>query len=184
MLSSRRDLPSIGICPKCNIIIRPIFSELHNRKNNSVKIYLILFLNRHQIIFAETIIETVDAGAKIINLSIGMAKTLTFNQNLQYAYDYALRKDVIILVASGNQGTIGQNALFDHPWVIPAASCNEYGRISSESNFGSTIARNGILAPGENIISTYPNKQYRTLSITSFATPFITGTFALLWSTS
>jgi subtilisin family serine protease len=38
------------------------------------------------------------------------------------------------------------------------------------------------MAPGMNIRSTYPNGQFTIVSGTSFATLFVTGTIALLWS--
>jgi subtilisin family serine protease len=38
------------------------------------------------------------------------------------------------------------------------------------------------MAPGSNILSAYPGGRYAHLSGTSFATAFVTGVIALLWS--
>jgi subtilisin family serine protease len=85
-------------------------------------------------------------------------------------------------VAAGNQGHIGNISLINHRWLIPVAACDEYGKLDSTSNFGPSIGNRGIMAPGTNIKSTYPKGQYIYMSGTSFATAFVTGSIALLWS--
>jgi subtilisin family serine protease len=132
---------------------------------------------------SNAIMETIDAGARIINLSLGLSSSsLAIYDKIQQAYEYALHKGVIIVVAAGNQGYIGNISLINHPWLIPVASCNEDGGLDPSSNFGSSIGNRGVMAPGMNIRSTYPKGQFTIMSGTSFATPFVTGTIALLWS--
>jgi subtilisin family serine protease len=132
---------------------------------------------------AHAILETVDAGAKIINLSLGMSSnSLQIYDEIQQAYEYTLRKDVIVIVACGNQGDIGSISVINNPWVIPVAACDEINKFHPMSNFGRSIGNRGIMAPGVNIKSAYPGGTYGYLSGTSFAAPFVTGTVALLWS--
>jgi subtilisin family serine protease len=107
---------------------------------------------------------------------------LTVYDKLQQAYDYALQKGAIIVVAAGNQGNIGNISLINHQWLIPVASCDEDGRLDPMSNFGPSIGNRGLMAPGVNIRSAYPGGQYTHMSGTSFAAPFVTGSIALLWS--
>ena len=98
---------------------------------------------------------------KVINLSLGLSSSsLTTYDKLQQAYDYALDKRVIIVVAAGNQGNIGNISLINHQWLIPVAACDEDGRLDPISNFGPSIGNRGLMAPGVNIRSTYPGGQY------------------------
>ena len=132
---------------------------------------------------SKAIVQTIDAGAKIVNLSLGLSSSsLTTDQRLKEAYDYALRKGAILVAAAGNQGNIGHTTMLDHNWLIPVSACDFQGRIDPMSNFGRSISKRGLMAPGVNITSTAPDGKYTQMSGTSAAAPFVTGTIALLWS--
>jgi subtilisin family serine protease len=177
ILSAKRGLSAPAICPGCEIILNPIFRKDDSTNNNNI------FPSSTSEELSNAIIETVDAGAKIINLSLGLsASSLTVYDKLQQAYDYAFQRDAIVVVAAGNQGNIGNISLINHQWLIPVAACDENGRLDSMSNFGPSIANRGLMAPGVNIITTYPGAKYVKMSGTSFAAPFVTGAVALLWS--
>lgn len=181
ILCAKRGLSAPAICPDCQIILYPVFSEddTNNTSNNNN----ITFPNSTPEELSNAIVETVDAGARIINLSLGLStSSLTIYNELQEAYDYALKKGVIVVVAAGNQGNIGNVSLINHQWLIPVAACDEEGRLDPISNFGPSIGNRGLMAPGINITSTYPGGQYTHMSGTSFAAPFVTESIALLWS--
>jgi subtilisin family serine protease len=179
ILCARRGLAAPAICPDCEILLNTIFRE--GAKNASSNDIISPSATPEEL--SNAIIETIDEGAKIINLSLGLSSSsLTSYDNLQEAYDYALQKGVIIVVAAGNQGNIGNISLINHQWLLPVAACDENGRLNSMSNFGPSIGNRGIIAPGVNIRSTYPGGQYINMSGTSFAAPFVTGAIALLWS--
>jgi subtilisin family serine protease len=132
---------------------------------------------------AEAIIDSVDAGARIINLSSALVQPSPKGESkLEEALNYAAHRGVITVAAAGNQGTVGSSAITRHPWVIPVAACDLQGRPLGESNLGSSIGRRGLSAPGENVISLGPNGKPRTFGGTSAAAPFVTGAIALLWS--
>ena len=136
ILCASRDSAAPAICPECQIILRPIFNETHesDKVRNSFPVSTAEEL-------ASAIIEIVDAGARIINLSLGLStSSLIIYQELQQAYDYALRKGVVITAAAGNQGSIGYSSMLNHPWVFPVAASDEDGRIHPISNFGPSIA--------------------------------------------
>jgi subtilisin family serine protease len=179
ILCATRGLSAPAICPNCKVILYPIFSEEHL----SAKGARATIPRSRPEELAESIIQTIDAGAKIINLSLGLTSpSLMRSQELGDAYDYALKKGVIVVTAAGNQGSFAQIAMYDHRWVIPVAACDTEGRIDPMSNFGHTISKSGLMAPGVNIKSTSPDGKYTQMSGTSVAAPFVTGTIALLWS--
>lgn len=179
MLCAMRGLNSPAICPSCRVILYPIFSDDPLDANQAKG--TIPSSTPEEL--SKAIVQTVDAGAKIVNMSLGFASSsLTTSQRLKEAFDYAIRKEVILVVAAGNQGTIGHIGMLDHRWIIPVVSCDSEGRIDSMSNFGYSISRRGLMAPGINIASTAPDGKYTQMSGTSVATPFVSGTIALLWS--
>jgi subtilisin family serine protease len=184
ILCSKRGLAAPAICPDCEIILNPIFQQDINdeyRINNNNTSTIIPSITPDRL--SDAIIETIDAGARIINLSLGLStSSLVVYDKLQQAYDYALQKGVIIIAAAGNQGNIGNTSVISHQWIIPVCACDENGKLDPLSNFGPSIGSKGLMAPGVNIKSTYPRRQYTYMSGTSFAAPFVTGCIALLWS--
>lgn len=183
ILCAKRGLSAPAICPSCEIILNPIFRYDPNNNTNKISKDVMNLPSATPGELSNAIIETIDAGAKIINLSLGLsAPSLVSYDNLQEAYDYALQRGVIIVVAAGNQGSIGNISLISHGWVIPVAACDANGKLDPMSNFGPCIGKRGLMAPGVNIRSTYPGEQYTQMSGTSFSAPFVTGAIALLWS--
>src|SRR5207248_8661846 len=103
---------------------------------------------------AAAIVDCVEAGARVVNLSLALAQHSTRNeQTLEEALDYATQRGVLVVAAAGNQGTVGSSAITRHPWVIPVVACDLQGRPISGSNLGSSIGRRGLTAPAENIVS-------------------------------
>src|SRR5215469_11192841 len=169
ILCSKRGLAAPAICPDCEIIINPIFNQDVDEKINSASITPSTTPEK----LSDAIIETIDAGARIINLSLGLStSTLVVYDRLQHAYDYAIQKGVIIVAAAGNQGNIGNTSIISHQWLIPVSACDENGRLDPMSNFGPSIGSRGLMAPGVNVYSTFPEGRYTRMSGTSFAAPF------------
>jgi subtilisin family serine protease len=120
----------------------------------------------------------VDAGADIINMSLGIRRS---GGGLPHAevIEYAKRKGVTVVAAAGNDG---QEQLYypgalDH--VIAVGAVDERGEVASFSTFGAQVS---MVAPGTNIYSTYLDDDYAFSTGTSHATPFVTGAVALLKS--
>jgi|SRR5271165_1603620 len=175
MLSARRGSVAPAICPGCTLLLRPIFAEAVNGNGQMPS------ATPEEL--AEAIVDSVASGAKVINLSAALVQPSLKGENkLEQALDYTAQRGAIIVAAAGNQGTVGGSAITCHPWVIPVAACDAQGRPLSESNFGSSIGRWGLSAPGENVTSLGTNGKPQTVGGTSAAAPFVTGAIALLWS--
>ena len=175
ILSAKRNSPAPAICPNCILLIRPIFIETTSGREHMP--------SATPLELATAIIECIDAGARVINLSLALAQPSTKGeQALEQALNQALTRGVLIVAAAGNQGTLGSTAITRHPWVIPVMACDLRGRPLNESNLGSSIGRRGLSAPGHSMTSLGSQGQLLTLEGTSVAVPFVTGAIALLWS--
>jgi subtilisin family serine protease len=175
ILSAKRHSPAPAICPNCTLLIRPIFAEKTTGSEHMPS------ATPQEL--AAAIIDCIDAGAQVINLSLALAQPSTKEeQSLEEALNWAVRRSVIVVTAAGNQGTLGSSAITRHPWVIPVVACDLRGRPMNESNLGSSIARRGLTAPGDAITSLSAEGPPLTLGGTSVAVPFVTGSIALLWS--
>ena len=174
ILAANRESQAPAICPNCTLLVRPIFCEALNLEQCPT------VTTDH---LAEALLEAIDAGAKIVNLSLGLANGSSSNPHrLRHVYDYARRNGVLLVGASGNQGMTSVNPLFAHPWIIPVAAANNSGHVDPNSNVGQFVANGGLLAPGIDIRSLNAGGGYRHMSGSSVAAPFVTGILALLWS--
>jgi subtilisin family serine protease len=174
ILAARRDSAAPGICPGCTLLVKPIFLETGSNTG---------LPSATCDETADAIAECVDAGAHIINLSIGLTQlSPNRERRLEDALRHAARRGVIITAAAGNQRAIGSTPITRHPWVIPVAACDRSGRPSDLSSLGASIGRRGLCAPGDAVTSLAAGGGTMTSGGTSVATPFVTGTAALLWS--
>ena len=174
ILAAKRSSPAPAICPDCTVLIRPIFAE-----STWGREHMPSATPRE---LAAAMIECLDAGARVINLSLALEEPSTAeDEALQAAIAQAVRRGVIVVAAAGNQGTLGSSTISRHPWVIPVVACDLRGRPTPESNLGRSIGSRGLSAPGEAITSLGPAGAV-TLGGTSVAVPFVTGAIALLMS--
>jgi subtilisin family serine protease len=175
ILSARRTSEAPAICPNCTLLVRPIFIEKMSENGQMPS------ANPQEL--AEAILDCVNAGASILNLSAALMNSATKGEHeLEHALDYAARHGVILIAAAGNQGTVGSTIITRHPCVIPVAACNQQGYPLDYSNLGRSISKQGLSAPGEGIVSLDAKGNLLKLSGTSAAAPFVTGTIALLRS--
>ena len=117
MLSARRGSVAPAICPGCTLLLRPIFAE--TAKGNGQ------MPSATPEELAEAIIDSVDAGARVINLSSALVRPSPKGESkLEEALNHAAQRGVITVAAAGNQGTVGSSAITRHPWVIPVAACD------------------------------------------------------------
>lgn len=117
-------------------------------------------------------------GADIVNMSWG---STTNNKALKQAISEA---PMLFITAAGNTGDNNDKvpvypASYGLPNVISVTFINQYGYLTSKSNYGKNSV--DIAAPGMDIMSTSVGS-YSTMSGSSMATPHITGLAAILYS--
>jgi len=121
------------------------------------------------------IYKSVQQNARILNMSFSFASS---SKELSNAITYANKNGVIVVAAVGNDGlktTVYPAGYSDR--VMGIASTTNSDVRSAFSNYGSMVF---VGAPGEGIVTTYPWGTYAAVWGTSFSTPFVSGTAALL----
>lgn len=122
------------------------------------------------------IVYAVDNGARIINMSWGSSSSSFVIRDV---IDYAYARGVLLVAAAGNDF---QNQVIypaGYRKVIAVAATDQNKSRFYQSNFGASI---DIGAPGNVILSTQINNQYRLLTGTSMAAPHVCGAAALVMS--
>ncbi len=175
ILSARRGSGAPAIAPGCTLLVRPIFAESASRNRDMPS------ATPEQL--ATAIIDCVAAGATVINLSAALVKASARGERkLQEALNHSARRGVIVVAAAGNQANIGSSLITRHAWVIPVVACDLLGRPIGYSNFGNSIGRQGLSAPGHGVTSLGAEGSPISFGGTSVAAPFVSGAVALLCS--
>ncbi len=129
---------------------------------------------------ANAILEAVDQGADVINMSLGSSMPSTV---LQEAVEKAISKGVVVVAAAGNDGMDIPNYPASYEGVISVGSINSSKKLSTFSTYGASI---DVVAPGENVYAPYydvkKGSTFANLSGTSMASPAVAGVAALLLS--
>ena len=116
--------------------------------------------------------------ANVVNMSFDLSSS---SPALNKAVSNANKAGVVLVAASGNENTSARvYPAAMNGYVVGVASTTNWDTRSSFSNYGSADV--WIAAPGENIISTYPGGTYASESGTSFSSPLVAGTVALMLS--
>lgn len=152
----------VGVAPKVSLYAVKAFN-----KDGTAKLSNIL----------KAIDWCIDNDMDIINMSFGFNESSpTFREAIVRCY----QSGILMVAASGNKGTQGR---IEYPAefqeTIGVSSIDEKNQISSFSTIGPQV---DLAAPGENIISTWPNDSFRELSGTSMAVAHVSGAAALLKS--
>ena len=116
--------------------------------------------------------------ANVVNMSFDLSSS---SPALNKAVSNANKAGLVLVAASGNENTSARvYPAAMNGYVVGVASTTNWDTRSSFSNYGSADV--WIAAPGENIISTYPGGTYASESGTSFSSPLVAGTVALMLS--
>ena len=147
---------------------------------------------------ANSIIYAVDNGAQVINMSFGKGYSWD-KEAVDKAVKYAMKHDVLLVHAAGNDGKDNDGAHDNFPtakfakagcfqpkkaknWIEVGALSWKKGEdaVASFSNYGQKNV--DLFAPGVDIYSTTPDGKYKNLSGTSMASPVTAGVAAVIRS--
>ncbi len=118
--------------------------------------------------------------ARILNNSWGGGG---YSQALADVIETANKNNVLFVAAAGNDSTNNDvskhyPSSYEHPNVVAVAATTNQDALAKFSNYGFKSVH--VSAPGENILSSVPNNDYKVFSGTSMATPHVVGVAALL----
>ncbi|MFE1782837.1 S8 family serine peptidase, partial [Streptomyces sp. NPDC059506] len=127
---------------------------------------------------ADPIVYAVDQGDSVINISLGGSGR---TQEEEEAVAYALKKDVLLINASGNDGGSGLIGYpGEYPGVLTVGAVEEDGEVWEDSNYGPEVL---LTAPGVGIVSAGGNSSgsyYHKASGTSSSAAYVSAAAALI----
>ena len=124
-------------------------------------------------------------GAKVINMSLGTSKA---SVALSTAIKSAISSGVMVVASSGNSGddNVSYPARYAPDMQLAlGGGLISVGSISlgdKKSSFSTCGLSLDMLAPGEAVVTTFPNAQLTSATGTSFAAPMVSGAVALAMS--
>lgn len=127
----------------------------------------------------EAIDYAADHGASVINCSFG---TEVFSQALLDAINRASMSGALVVASAGNNGwDLSQTPYYPASYtasnLITVAATTNNDLLAAFSNFGGPTQ---VAAPGIDVLTTYPNRRYITVTGTSAAAPLVAGVAGLL----
>lgn len=162
-----------GIAPSCRGLIVPIFAEDANG----------IPLPCSQLDLARAIIQAVDKGAHVINISGGELTSSSQPHPLLVNAIQKCKKNNVLLIASvGNDGCQCLQVPASIPSTLAVGAMSAQGKPLDFSNWGKAYQTQGILALGQDILGARPGGGTTTRTGTSFATPIVSGIAGLLLS--
>lgn len=154
----------VGVAPEANLLIVKVLN-----KNGSGQYQWII----------NGINYAIDQKVDIISMSLGGPNDVP---ELYNAIKNAVDNNILVVCAAGNEGD-GDDSTDEYAFpgsyneVISVGAINLNRRSSEFSNSHNEI---DVVAPGEEILSTFLNGKYATLSGTSMAAPHVSGALALI----
>lgn len=151
----------VGWAPECNIGVCKVLGDDGSGSDQAI---------------AKGIYYAAEHGAHIINMSLGGG----YSPVIEQACKDVIQQGAFVICAAGNEGDLGFNTI-GYPGRLPEtlaiASYRKDGHISEFSSRGPEV---DMAFPGEDILSTWLNNTFRSISGTSMATPAACGLTALM----
>lgn len=154
----------VGVAPEVNLLIGKVLN-----KDGFGQIDWII----------NGILYAIEQKVDIISMSLGGPDDVP---ELHEAIQKAVNSNILVICAAGNEGDNDSNTdEYGYPGyyneVISVGAINLNRQSSEFSNSNNEV---DLVAPGENILSTYLDGKYATLSGTSMSTPHVSGAMALI----
>ena len=125
-------------------------------------------------LLSQAIVAAVNAGAKLINISMGGTSDSTL---MQSAIAYAAEHGVLIIAPAGNNGTNQISHPAANTGVIAVGSVDALGNHLDFSNSGDKLA---LATPGYGLNAAWTGDQAMSVSGTSFSAPIVAGAIAAI----
>jgi thermitase len=167
---TNNDLGVAGTCPACMLLNVKVLNDNGFGSWDAI---------------AKGIVAAADAGAKVINMSLG---GYYYSNTVEAAVNYAWGEGAVLVAAAGNDNTDRKLYPAAYEKVIAVGATDNKDQKASFSNYGGWV---DIGAPGVSILSTAPDHgnriwgrgvKYAYGSGTSMATPFVSGVAGLVWA--
>jgi major intracellular serine protease len=162
--ASRNQTGVVGVAPEANLLIVKVL----DRNGSGQYEWIINGIN-----------YAIEQKVDIISMSLGGPEDVS---ELHEVIQKAVATNILVVCAAGNEGD-GQDSTEELAYpgsyneVISVGSINLERQISDFSNSNKEV---DLVAPGENILSTFLNGKYAKLSGTSMATPHVAGALAII----
>ncbi|MBI1745707.1 MAG: S8 family serine peptidase [Acidobacteria bacterium] len=123
---------------------------------------------------AQAIIRAANAGAQIINLSLGLTSPAYV---IDDAIEFAAGAGTAMLASAGNNNRDEDQYIASNENVLGVSAVDPRDFKAAFSNYGAYV---GVAGPGVQLYSTFINRQFASWSGTSFSTALVSGQAALL----
>ncbi|HEY5821780.1 MAG TPA: S8 family serine peptidase [Propionibacteriaceae bacterium] len=128
-------------------------------------------------VVAQAIMDAVNAGAGVINISLGTDDAIE-SKTVRDTITMAQSRGVLVVAAAGNDASTAAH--------YPAADAGVLSVTATSGSAVSTWANRGswvkVAAPGDSVVGPVPGGGYAAWSGTSMATPIVAGQLALVRS--
>lgn len=164
---------TLGLCHNSTLICIPVL-DLKLLANS-------LTIRTIDIRLARAVKLAVKLRVDVIQMSLEFNPSFSNGfRHLITAMQLAARKDIRVIVATGNMGKIGYNKVLAAAGTVPVSTIGESQTNYSSTNLGTIIGLRGFQAPGHKIPVAIPGDQYRYANGSSYAAAFITAGYLFI----